>query len=130
MTHNSYPCVLPYYLNVKTFQYFAIMMTVNSFVFFPFVAQDPCATLRQCSKSCMSQKKSCDIGLTTHPCVVVTQCDDLSHLPPNPNNTCYARHGPATITSTSSTTTMIQTSATTTRSMVVIHLIYRPVIRS
>eukprot|EP00117_Sycon_ciliatum_P010531 scpid91031/ scgid12401/ len=80
-------------------------------------AQDLCATLRQCSKSCMSQKKSCDIGLTTHPCVVVTQCDDLSHLPPNPNNTCYARHGPATITSTSTTTTMTQTSATTTRSM-------------
>eukprot|EP00117_Sycon_ciliatum_P031430 scpid19624/ scgid24587/ len=81
------------------------------------ITQDLCATLRQCSKSCMSQKKSCDIGLTTHPCVVVTQCDDLSHLPPNPNNTCYARHGPATITSTSTTTTMTQTSATTTRSM-------------
>ena len=92
-------------------------MTVNSFVFFPFVAQDPCATLRQCSKSCTSQNKSCDTGFITHPCVVVTQCDDLSHLPPNPNNTCYASHGPATTASTSTTTTMTQTSATATRSM-------------
>eukprot|EP00117_Sycon_ciliatum_P010123 scpid97069/ scgid12146/ len=81
------------------------------------ITQDPCTTGRQCTTDCMSQKKLCNTGNTSHPCVVVTQCDDLSHLPPNLNNTCNARHGPAAIASTSSTTTMTQTSATTTRSM-------------